>query len=309
MGVNFVMIVYNFINCIFNIVLKWLLIDLLCMEWGFKGYIYFDWGVVFMLYGFYKVVFNVNEVVKMVLMVGIDLEVLSDCYVNIFVMVCLGELDVKYVDLVCFRVFYVKFKVGLFENFYGFFIEEYEKKVCIKENVVLFCRILEESVVMVKNEGNLLLFDMKKLKFVVVIGFNVNQVQFGDYIWSCNNKDGIILLQGIQNFVGNKLVVYYVVGCDLVFDDKLGFVDVVVIVKKLDVVFLFVGFVSVLLVCDYSNCICGEGYDLIDLNLIGVQGDLVKEIYVIGKLVVLILVIGCFFFIIWEKEYILVILF
>ena len=39
-----------------------------------------------------------------------------------------------------------------------------------KENVALSRRISEESVVMVKNEGNLLPLDMKKLKSVAVIG-------------------------------------------------------------------------------------------------------------------------------------------
>ena len=60
---------------------------------------------------------------------------------------------------------------------------------------MLCSRISEESVVMVKNEGNLLPLDMKKLKSVAVIGPNANQVQFGDYTWSRNNKDGITPLQ------------------------------------------------------------------------------------------------------------------
>ncbi len=92
-------------------------------------------------------------------------------------MVRLGELDVKYVDLACSRVLYAKFKAGLFENPYGLPIEEYEKKVRTKEKVALSRRISEESVVMVKNEGNLLPLDMKKLKSVAVIGPNANQVQ------------------------------------------------------------------------------------------------------------------------------------
>ena len=289
-GVNSVMTAYNSTNRIPNTASKWLLTDLLRTEWGFKGYTYSDWGAVSMLYGFHKVASNVNEAVKMALMAGTDLEASSDCYANIPAMVRLGELDVKYVDLACSRVLYAKFKAGLFENPYGLPIEEYEKKVRTKENVALSRRISEESVVMVKNEGNLLPLDMKKLKSVAVIGPNANQVQFGDYTWSRNNKDGITPLQGIQNLVGNKLAVHHAVGCDLVSDDKSGFADAVATAKKSDVVFLFVGSASASLARDYSNCTCGEGYDLTDLNLTGVQGDLVKEIYATGKAVVLILV-------------------
>lgn len=308
-GVNSVMTAYNSTNRIPNTASKWLLTDLLRTEWGFKGYTYSDWGAVSMLYGFHKVASNVNEAVKMALMAGTDLEASSDCYANIPAMVRLGELDVKYVDLACSRVLYAKFKAGLFENPYGLPIEEYEKKVRTKENVALSRRISEESVVMVKNEGNLLPLDMKKLKSVAVIGPNANQVQFGDYTWSRNNKDGITPLQGIQNLVGNKLAVHHAVGCDLVSDDKSGFADAVATAKKSDVVFLFVGSASASLARDYSNCTCGEGYDLTDLNLTGVQGDLVKEIYATGKPVVLILVTGRPFSITWEKEHIPAILF
>lgn len=101
---------------------------------------------------------------------------------------------------------------------------------------------------MVKNEGNLLPLDMKKLKSVAVIGPNANQVQFGDYTWSRNNKDGITPLQGIQNLVGNKLAVHHAVGCDLVSDDKSGFADAVATAKKSDVVFF---------VCRLCQCFIG----------------------------------------------------
>lgn len=95
----------------------------------------------------------------------------------------------------------------------------------------------------------------------------------------------------------------------MVSDDKSGFADAVATAKKSDVVFLFVGSASASLARDYSNCTCGEGYDLTDLNLTGVQGDLVKEIYATGKPVVLILVTGRPFSITWEKEHIPAILF
>lgn len=146
---------------------------------------------------------------------------------------------------------------------------------------------------------------MNKLKFIVVIGFNVDQVQFGDYIWSCDNKDGVILFEVLKERVGNQLILNYVKGCDLVMDDCLGFKEVVDVVKKSDVCIVVVGLVSVFLVCDYSNVICGEGFDLSDLILIGVQEDLVEVIYVIGKLVIVVLLFGKFFVMFWIKENIL----
>lgn len=308
-GVNSVMTAYNSTNRIPNTASKWLLTDLLRTEWGFKGYTYSDWGAVSMLYGFHKVASNVNEAVKMALIAGTDLEASSDCYENLVEMVRTGEIDVKYVDLACSRVLYAKIKAGLFEHPYGLPMEEYDKRVRTKENVALSRKISEESVVMVKNEGNLLPLDIKKLKSVAIIGPNADQVQFGDYTWSRNNKDGITPLKGIRKLVGNHLTVNYAAGCDLVSDDKSGFSEAVAIAQKSDVVLMFVGSASASLARDYKNATCGEGYDLTDLNLTGVQADLVKEVYATGKPIVLVLVTGRPFSIAWEKEHIPSILF
>jgi len=111
-------------------------------------------------------------------------------------------------------------------------MEEYDKRVRTKENVALSRKISEESVVMVKNEGNLLPLDIKKLKSVAIIGPNADQVQFGDYTWSRNNKDGITPLKGIRKLVGNHLTVNYAAGCDLVSDDKSGFSEAVAIAQN-----------------------------------------------------------------------------
>lgn len=48
-----------------------------------------------------------------------------------------------------------------------------------------------------------------KLKSVAVIGPNADQVQFGDYTWSRNNKDGVTPLEGIRRLLGGKATVRY----------------------------------------------------------------------------------------------------
>ena len=308
-GITSVMTAYNSTNRIPNTASKWLLTDLLRTEWGFKGYTYSDWGAVSMLYGFHKVAASKEEAVKMALEAGTDLEASSDYYALIPDMVRSGYLDERYVDLACSRVLYAKFKAGLFEHPYGTPIEELDSRVRTKENVALSRSISEESVVLVKNEGNLLPLDMKKLKSVAVIGPNADQVQFGDYTWSRNNEDGITPLQGIKKLVGNRMTVNYAKGCDMVSDNKSGFAEAVEAAKKSDIVLLFVGSASASLARDYSNCTCGEGYDLTDLDLTGVQGDLVKELHATCKPIVLVLVTGRPFSIAWEKEHLPAILF
>ena len=308
-GVNAVMTAYNSTNRIPNTASRWLLTDLLRNEWGFKGYTYSDWGAVAMLYGFHKVASTEAEAVKMALVAGTDLEASSDYYAQIPAMVRAGDLDIKYVDQACARVLYAKFKAGLFEHPYGCSKKEYKSKVHTKEAVALSRRISEESVVLVKNENSLLPLDVNRLGSVAVIGPNADQVQFGDYTWSRNNQDGITPLEGIRTLIGNRCSIRYAKGCDLVSDDKSGFEEAIAAAQSSDVSLVFVGSASASLARDYKNATCGEGYDLTDLRLTGVQEDLVREIYDTGKPVVLVLVTGRPFSIAWEKEHIPAILF
>ena len=57
---------------------------------------------------------------------------------------------------------------------------------------------------------------MNKLKSIAVIGPNADQVQFGDYTWSRDNKDGVTLLEALKERAGNQLTLNYAKGCDLV---------------------------------------------------------------------------------------------
>ena len=53
---------------------------------------------------------------------------------------------------------------------------------------------------------------------------------------------------------------------------------------------------------DYSNATCGEGFDLSDLTLTGVQEDLVEAIHATGKPVIVVLLSGKPLAMSWIKE-------
>ena len=74
----------------------------------------------------------------------------------------------------------------------------------------------EESVILLKNDGDLLPLDAAKVKSIAVIGPNADQVQFGDYCWSKNNPHGVTVLRGLRELIGDRVQVDYAKGCDLV---------------------------------------------------------------------------------------------
>ena len=254
-----------------------------------------------MLNYFHKTAQNSAEAAIQALTAGLDAEASDNSYAELQQLVENGMLDVKYIDQAVARILTAKFNMGLFE--YPLPMEKnYDKVVHAPAHVSLARKIAEESIVLLQNENNILPLQMNKLKSIAVIGPNADQVQFGDYTWSRDNKDGVTLLEALKERVGNQLTLNYAKGCDLVTDDCSGFKEAVDVAKKSDVCIVVVGSASASLARDYSNATCGEGFDLSDLTLTGVQEDLVEAIHATGKPVIVVLLSGKPFAMSWIKE-------
>lgn len=260
-----VMSTYNSWNRIPNSASRYLLTDILRDRWGFKGYVYSDWGAIEMLETFHHTAANKAEA--------------------------------------AIQALTAKFECGLFEDPYG---DKHAASGGMHSlrSVELSRQIAEESIVLLKNENNLLPLDMNKLTSIAVLGPNADQVQFGDYTWSRDNKDGITPLQGIKALVGEKIKINHAVGCSMMSRDTTGIGEAVEATLKSDVAVIFCGCSSASLARDYTRTNCGEGFDLSDLSLTGAQSDLIQAVYATGKPVILVLVSGKPFAISWEKEHI-----
>lgn len=296
-----VMSSYNSWNNEPNSSSHYLMTELLRDRWDFQGYVYSDWGAIGMLNYFHKTAQNSAEAAIQALTAGLDAEASDNSYAELQQLVENGMLDVKYIDQAVARILTAKFNMGLFE--YPLPMEKnYDKVVHAPAHVSLARKIAEESIVLLQNENNILPLQMNKLKSIAVIGPNADQVQFGDYTWSRDNKDGVTLLEALKERAGNQLTLNYAKGCDLVTDDCSGFKEAVDVAKKSDVCIVVVGSASASLARDYSNATCGEGFDLSDLTLTGVQEDLVEAIHATGKPVIVVLLSGKPFAMSWIKE-------
>ena len=296
-----VMSSYNSWNNEPNSSSRYLMTELLRDQWGFQGYVYSDWGAIGMLNYFHKTAQNGAEAAIQALTAGLDAEASDNSYAELQQLVESGMLDEKYINQAVARILTAKFNMGLFE--YTLPAEKnYDKIVHAPAHVALARKIAEESIVLLQNKNKILPLQMDRLKSVAVIGPNADQVQFGDYTWSRDNKDGVTLLKALKEKTGNRLTLNYAKGCDLVTDSKEGFKEAVNIAQKSDVCIVVVGSASASLARDYSNATCGEGFDLSDLALTGVQEDLIKAVHATGKPVIVVLLSGKPFAMPWIKE-------
>jgi beta-glucosidase len=304
---------YNEIDGVPGHANNFLLSKILRDEWGFDGYVFSDYTAVWRLYALHKVAATVADAGKIAIMAGVDLEASrANGFTYLPELVRKNLLDEKYVDQACRRILTVKFKAGLFEKPYPD-TNRIRENIHIHPHVEMARRIAEESVILLKNDQNLLPLDLNKIKTLAVIGPNANQVQYGDYTWTRDNKSGVTILDGICELAGNKLKINYSKGCNVSGSDTGDFQEAVQAARNSDAVVLVLGETSVYLSGigwgkkpgepeKEEPFVCGENYDVTDLNPGGVQRDLAKAICATGKPVILVLIHGRSLSIQWEKE-------
>ncbi len=266
--------------------------DLLRKELGFKGYVYSDWGSVHMLQSFHRAVASGEEAAKMAVEAGIDLEAGSSDYDSLERLVEAGRLDMDHIDRAVSNILGAKFASGLFDNPFPDTLD-WKSAIHTAASRELARRIADESTVLLTNRNSVLPLDADKLSSLAVIGPNADRVQFGDYSWSADREAGVTPLEGIRNLLaGRKLKLNYARGCDPYSMDRSGFRVAVRAARKSDAAVLFVGSQSAVLARAGEPATSGEGYDLTDLSLPGVQMDLIKEVAAVGKPVIVVLVTG-----------------
>jgi beta-glucosidase len=276
------------------------LTDLLRNELGFKGYVISDWDAVKQLYDFHFTASDRADAAQQAIQAGVDLEASSTCFLELEKLVQDKKIDIKNIDLAVSRVLKAKFECGLFDKPLN---GDADIKTVIHspKSIALAREIADESIVLLKNENSILPLSTEKYKSIAVIGPNADQFQPGDYSWGRKNENGISALKGLKNNYGDKVTFNYAQGCDGWSQNKSGFTEAIDAAKKSDIAVLVVGTSSGTFT-DNKNATCGEGFDLSDLKLPGVQEDLIKEIKATGKPLIVVLVTGKPLAIPWVKE-------
>ncbi|MCU7552226.1 glycoside hydrolase family 3 C-terminal domain-containing protein [Chitinophagaceae bacterium LB-8] len=292
---------------------SFLLNKVLRKEWGFNGYVFSDYGGVSMLNYFHHIARDKQEAALQAIHAGVDLEAPNpEAYQTLVQLVKDGKLPEEIIDQTVRRILTVKFKAGLFEKKYADGTQLAKVKHTA-EAVNLAKEIAEESIILLKNENNLLPLDQTKLKSIAVVGPNANQVQYGDYSYTRDNSSGVTVLEGIKNLVGKNTQVNYAKGCGISSLNKDGFEEAIAAVEKSDVAVVVLGETSAILSGlgwgngpgkeeSHEPFTNGEGYDVSDINPTGVQRELIQAIARTGKPIVLILIHGRPWSIKWEKE-------
>ena len=297
---------------------KKVLRDILRDELGFKGYTFSDYEAIDFLTYHHDVATTKDEAGIMALEAGTDLEApFALGYKNLAALVKEGKIEESLIDEAVSRILTAKFKAGLFDRPYTKPVK-IDDLVHTTESVALARTIAEESIILLKNENKLLPLDISKIKSIAIIGPNADRMQYGDYSATKNKATGVTILEGIKTAVGENIKIRYAEGVHVSNLDKSGIAEAVAAAEKSDVVILAIGGTHKALggvgwegpkssfESDDDNInppTGGEGYDRTSLMPPGVQPELIRAIYATGKPIVLVMVHGRPYSIVWENEH------
>ena len=212
-GVYSVMGAYNMFRdfpCCANPILYGILRN----EWGFKGYIVSDCWAITDFYSFTKFAKDPAEAAAQAVKAGTDLECGQD-YKNLVAAVKRGLLTEADINLAVKRIFTARFKLGMFDPDgmvpyaqIPYFVN------CSDYNNSLSRKAAQESIVLLKNQGNLLPLK-KDIKSIAIIGPNADN--FESLIGNYNGipKDPVTILRGITSKLTPDTRIIYAEGSDL----------------------------------------------------------------------------------------------
>lgn len=310
-GVEAVMGAYNRTNgepCCGS---KTLLQDILRKEWGFEGHVVSDcWAVKD---------FHENHKVTKTPLESAALAMNNGCDVNCGCMfpylrdaVKGGYVEEERLDEAVTNLMECRMKLGLFEEegSVAFDAIGYEQ-VDTPENKSLNLEIARKSLVLLKNEDNLLPLDLTKIKSIGVIGPNADsrKALVGNYEGTASRY--VTVLEGIEDYAGDRARVYYSEGCDLYRDRTSGLAQANDRLSEVKAVCSVSDVVVVVLGLDAS--IEGEegdagnefaSGDKLDLKFPGLQPEILRAAYESGKPVILVSMTGSAMALNWEDSHI-----
>jgi beta-glucosidase len=231
---------------------------------------------------------------------GVDIDMVGDTIdgdvysPNLKNLVENGFISEEQIDNSVRNVLRMKFKLGLFDNPYTdveFFKTNNLSKI-YKDSIAL--QLAKESIVLLKNENNLLPLkkDIKKIALIGPLAYN-NEDPMGVWAGAGKSEDVVTIYQGLKNLLPESAKINYVQGCDFTGSDTTGFDEAINATKSSDVVIMVVG---------EERGMSGEASSKTNLDLPDIQEKLVKRIYSVGKPVIVVLMNGRPLTINWISE-------
>ena len=256
-------------------------------QWKFPGFVVSDWGSVgeMINHGSVK---DGYEAAASAINAGCDMDMESRSYIHhLSKLVKDGKVKVQVVDEAVKRILKKKFEMGLFDDPFRYSNQERADKQWNNLSHLEAARSMaKKSIVLLKNQGQLLPIS-KQTKTIALIGPFIKAIRdnlgFWSYDWPDDTARIISQWQGIQQKVGAGTNMLYAKGCDIRDTSRAAFAEAIEMARQADVVILSVG---------EARDMSGEAKSRSNIQLPGVQEELIKAVHATGKPMVILINAG-----------------
>ncbi|MBN2104831.1 beta-glucosidase BglX [bacterium] len=257
-------------------------------EWNFQGFVISDWNS----YGemiAHGVAADKYDVACLAMNAGSDVDMQGYVYIDALIpAVKDGKVAEERLNDAVRRFMKMKFKLGLFDDPYGYINPERMKNtLMIKPFQETALKLAHESIVLLKNENHLLPVQ-KKIGSIAVIGQLADSREFRDMLgnWCAmgDMNDVVTILQGVKKKVSRHTKILYAKGCEAFGQCPDSLIqEAVIAAEESDVVLLALG---------ENGFMSGEATSRAYIGLPGDQIKLAKAVHATGKPIVLLLMTG-----------------
>ncbi|HEV7333859.1 MAG TPA: glycoside hydrolase family 3 N-terminal domain-containing protein [Flavisolibacter sp.] len=289
-GVESVMCAYNRVNdqpcCTGDALLK----DILRKEWGFKGHVVTDCWALDDIWKFHKVMNNRVEVAAAALKAGVNLDC-SDLLQRDLIKAYQQNLVTKAeIDSALSGILRTQFKLGFFNTAAKRpFRTLGEKDVHTEKHISLARKAAQQSMVLLKNNNNLLPLDKKKYGSVMVLGPNAGALD--PMVANYHGMSGNIVTfaEGITAAAGPAVAVQYDQGSDYTDTTRFGGIWAA---GESDITIAVVGLTPVLEGEEGDAFLAANGGDKLSLSIPQAHINLLRELRKQNKPVVVVVTSG-----------------
>ncbi len=269
--------------------------DILKGTWNFEGFVISDWGsgIEMIAHGFAR---DLEHVAEIAANAGSDMDMESDAYAShLEGLVESGKVKMEVVDDAVRRILRVKFELGLFDDPYRYCDAEREKTYILHpDHLATALDMAKKSIVLLKNDGQLLPLkkDQSKIAVIGALADDKNS-PLGSWRLGADDHSAISVLEGIEAL---SVPFTYAKGADVSIGpetfieeiqinetDKSGFAEAIALAESSEVVIMVLGEHG------YQS---GEGRSRANLDLPGVQQELLEAVYAVNPNIVLVLMNG-----------------
>ena len=288
------------------------LTEILRQQWGFKGYVVSDSEAVEFLHTKHRITPTEEEMAAQVVNAGLNIRTNftppQDFILPLRRAISEGKVSLHTLDQRVGEILRVKFMMGLFDNPYPGDDRRPEVVVHNAAHQDVSMRAALESIVLLKNEKEMLPLS-KSFSKIAVIGPNAEEVKELTCRYGPANASIKTVYQGIKEYLPNAEV-RYAKGCDIIdkyfpeselynvpldTQEQAMINEAVELAKASDVAILVLG---------GNEKTVREEFSRTNLDLCGRQQQLLEAVYATGKPVVLVMVDGRAATINWANKYV-----